>query len=163
MPLPREILAAQVDEILKAREILGKPSNAEWSASSRGALDELAKTLIGKLHEQATELSDKRQYRQAEVAVARGQRLSPNDEKLSELLVKIKALKSDPKSANISGTWVCNEDGNALQMTLTDTGADAVAWNLSDAGGGRQITGSFNRTGVALDGTRPLEMRWRPR
>ena len=54
--------------------------------------------------------------------------------------MKIKALKSDPKSANISGTWVCNEDGNALQMTLTDTGADAVAWNLSDAGGGRQIT-----------------------
>ena len=147
-----------VDEILKAREILEKPSNAEWSASVRVGVDELAKTLVGKLHEQATELSDKRQYRQAEAAVARGQRLSPNDEKLSELLVKIKALKSDPKSANISGTWVCNEDGNALQMTLTDTGADAVAWNLSDAGG-RQITGSFKRAGVALDGTRPLEMR----
>ncbi len=44
-------------------------------------------------------------------------------------------------------------------MTLTDTGADAVAWNLSDAGGGRQSTGSFKRSGLALEGTRPLEMR----
>ena len=88
--------------------------------------------------------------------------LSPNDEKLSELLVKIKALKADPKSANISGTWVCNEDGNALEMTLKDTGADAVAWNLSEAGGGRQTTGSFTRTGAALEGTRPLEMRGVP-
>jgi tetratricopeptide (TPR) repeat protein len=148
-----------VDEILKAREILGRPSNAEWSASSRGALDELAKTLVGKLREQATELTDKRQYRQAEVLVARGQRLSPADEKLSELLARIKTLKADPKSANISGAWVCNEDGNALQMTLTDTGADAVSWNLSDAGGGRQFTGAFKRTGGALEGTRPMEIR----
>ena len=97
MPLPRGILGAPIDEILKARAILEKPSNAQWSASSRGGLDELAKTLIGKVHEQATELSDKRQYRQAEAAVARGQRLSPNDGKLSELLAKIKALKTIPR------------------------------------------------------------------
>jgi len=146
-----------VDEILKAREILERLSSA---ASSRGVLDELAKTLIDKLHEQATELSDKRQYRQAETAVALGQRLSPKDEKLAEILARIKGLKADPKSANISGTWVCNENGKALEMTLKDTGADAVPWSLSeDRWGGQEATGSFTRTGAVLDGTRPLEMR----
>ena len=63
----------EVGEILKAREILGShptptPNGAQ---ASRVAVDELAKTVIGKLHEQATELTDKRQYRQAEVLVAR--------------------------------------------------------------------------------------------
>ena len=130
-----KISRGAVDEILKAREILERPANATWGTSNRGVLDELAKTLIGKLHEQATDLSDKRQYRKAEAAVTLGQRLSPKDEKLSELLVKIKALKSDPKSANISGTWVCHEDGNVLEMTLTDSGADAVGWTLSEAEG----------------------------
>jgi hypothetical protein len=46
-----------VDEIVKAREILERPANATWGAPSRGLLDESAKTLIGKLHEQATDLS----------------------------------------------------------------------------------------------------------
>ena len=44
-------------------------------------------------------------------------------------------------------------------MTLSDSGADAMAWSLSEAGGGRQITGSFTRKGAALEGTRPFEMR----
>ena len=108
----------------------------------------------------ATDLADKRQYARAEAAVTLGQRLSPKDEQLSELLVKIEALKSDPKSANISGTWVCNENGNVPKMTLTDSGADDVAWTLSEAGGGgRQNTGVFTRTGAALEGTRPFEMQ----
>jgi hypothetical protein len=94
--------------------------------------------------------------------VTLGQRLSPKDEKLSELLVKISDLKSDPKSANISGTWDCNEDSNALQMTLTDSGASAVAWSLSEAGGGRQVIGSFTRKEATLEGTRPFELRGVP-
>ena len=91
--------------------------------------------------------------------MALGQRLSPTNEKLSELLVKTKALKSDPKSANITGEWVCNENGNALQMTLTDTGADSVGFTLSESRGSRQITGSFTRKEVALEGTRPAEIQ----
>ena len=131
-----EDLRGAVDEIVKAREILKRPANATWGTANRGVLDELAKTLIGKLHEQATALSDKRQYGKAEAAVTLGQRLSPRDEQLSEVLVKIEALKSDPKSANISGKWVCQANSNVLEMTLTDSGADAVAWSLK--GGGRQ-------------------------
>ena len=121
---------------------------------SRGVLDELAKTLIGKLHEQATVLSDKRQYRKAEAAVARGQRLSPNDEKLAELLGKIKDLKADPKSANISGGWVYQVGGNVMTMGLKDTGADTVAWSLT--GDGQQSSGSFTRMGAGLEGTSPV-------
>ena len=162
VPSPLKICAA-VHEIVKAREILERPYNAPWGTPTRGVLDELAKTLVGKLHEQAADLSDKRQYREAEAAVTLGQRLSPKDEQLSEVLAKITTLKSDPKSANISGTWVCHEDGNALEMMLTDNGANAVAWRLSEAGGGgRQTTGSFTRTGAAMDGTRPFEMRGVP-
>lgn len=151
-----------VDEIVKAREILEKLANAAWGTPNRSAMDELAKTLIGKLHEQATNLSEKRQYREAEAAVMLGQRLSPKDEKLSEALVTIRVLKSDPKSANISGTWVCREDGNVLEMALTDSGANAVAWSLSEEGGGQQVTGSFTRKEATLEGTRPLEMRGVP-
>jgi hypothetical protein len=155
-----EDLRGAVEEIVKAREILERPGNATWGAAKRGVLDELAKTLIGKLHEQATGLSDKRQYRKAEAAVTLGRRLSPRDEQLSEVLVRIEALKSDPKSANISGKWVCQENGNVLEMTLTDSGADDVAWTLSEArGGGRQVTGAFTRTGAVLEGTRPFEMQ----
>jgi tetratricopeptide (TPR) repeat protein len=144
-----------VDEILQANEILKKPSNAGWSASHRGALDELAKTLIGKLHEQATALSEKRQYRQAEVIVARGQRLAPDDKRLSELLAKIKALKVSPESANISGTWVGQVGGNALEMALKDTGADAVAF--TGRGGDQQAVGSFTRKGAVLENTSPFQ------
>jgi hypothetical protein len=158
-----ENLRGAVHEIVKAREILERPSNAPWGTPNRGVLDKLAKTLVGKLHEQATDLSDKRQYREAEAAVTLGQLLLPKDEQLSEVLAKITVLKSDPKSANISGTWGCHENGNVLEMTLMDSGANAVAWSLSEAGGGgRQTTGSFTRTGAALDGTRPFEMRGVP-
>ena len=45
-------------------------------------------------------------------------------------------------------------------MTLKDTGADSVAWGLSEAGGGgRQITGSFTRKGAVLEGTRPFQVQ----
>ena len=54
-----------IDEIVKAYEILEKPSNATWSSSSRKTLDNLVNTIIGKLHEQATKLSEKRQYEDA--------------------------------------------------------------------------------------------------
>ena len=88
-----EDLRSAVHEIVKAREILDRPSNAPWGTSNRGVLDEMAKTLVGKLHEQATDLSGKRQYREAEAAVALGQRLLPKDEQLSDVLAKITALR----------------------------------------------------------------------
>ena len=155
-----EDLRGAVDEIVKAHEILKIPANATWGAVKRGVLDQLAKTLIGKLHEQATALSDKRQYGKAEAAVTLGQRLSPRDGQLSELLVKIEALKSDPKSANISGKWVCQANGNVLEMTLTDSGANDVAWSLN--GGGQQGSGSFTRAGTGLEGTGPSQMQGVP-
>ena len=59
-----------VDEIVKAREILKRTGQRHvGEMANRGALDELAKTLLGKLHEQATALSDKRQYGKAEAAI----------------------------------------------------------------------------------------------
>ena len=155
-----EDLRGAVDEIIQAREILEKPTNATWAAPNRDVLAQLAKTPIDRLRKQATDLSGKRQYQEAEEAVRLGQRLSPKDEQLLDLLTKISTLKSDPKSANISGTWVCHEDGNVVKMILTDSGTDSVAWALSETGSsGREITGAFTRTGAALEGRRPFEMQ----
>ena len=108
-----------VDEIVKTHEILEKPSNATWSASSRSVLDKLANTLIGKLHEQATELSDNRQYEDAKKKARLGLRLPSRGDKLSQLLKEIGKREDDPKTANISGRWVAP---NGLECQLTDDG-----------------------------------------
>lgn len=148
-----------VPEILEARKILERPSNADPSRSSSGALDELVKSLINKVREQATELCDKRQYQKAEALIAMVRPVSRKDDGLLELAEKIKILKDDPKSTNISGTWQCNDDGNANQMTLTDTGADSVAWSLSKSKRDHQNTGTFTRKGAALEGKKTVEVR----
>ena len=143
-----ENLRGAVDEIVKARDILKRPSNASWSTPDGSALDELAKTVVGKLHEQAVERSGKRQYREAKRKIACGLRLSPTDETLLELLKTVKELETDPKTANISGKWA-SPDGT--EMTLNDTGADTIAFKAPNG------SGSFTRTGAALKGTGPFQ------
>jgi serine/threonine protein kinase len=112
-----------VDEIRKAHAILAKPSNAEWSTFSRAAVDELAKTLIGKLYEQAKELSARRQYPDAKKKVRLGLRLSTRDEQLSQLLKEIEKLEVDPKTANISGMWLSSRD---VIFQLIDNGSNTI-------------------------------------
>ena len=137
-----ENLRGAVDEIHKAREILERPSNASWSTPGSSALDELAKTVVGRLHEQAVELSGKRQYREAKRKIDCGLRLSPTDEKLLELLKKVKELETDPATASISGKWA-SQDGT--EMTLDDTGTDTIAFRSPN------WTGSFTRKGASLE------------
>ena len=108
-----------IDEIVKTYEILDKPSNATWSASSKTTMDKLANTLIGKLHEQATKLSDNRQYEDAKKTGAARTPLPSRDDKLSQLLKEIEKREDDPKTANISGRWVAP---NGLECQLTDDG-----------------------------------------
>jgi hypothetical protein len=114
-----------VDEILKAYRILEKPLNATWSTSRRVVLDKLAKTLIEKLFEQATERSDKRQYEEAKEKVRLGLQLRSQDERLSQLLKEIEQREADPKTVNVTGTWL--SQGGA-QYQLIDDGTDTIAF-----------------------------------
>ncbi len=128
--------------LLPAREILEKPSNADWRKSYQEELEKLAQHVREKLLTQAKDLMDKRQYEEAKRAVTGGQRLFPKDEELSQLGGRIKQLESDPKTANISGTWVSKGDGNSFEITLTDTGKDpgtgkdTVRWSISQRDNG---------------------------
>jgi tetratricopeptide (TPR) repeat protein len=117
-----------VDEIVKAREILEKPSNTTWSESVRSTLDRLAKTLTGKLHEQATELSDKRQYDDAKNKVRIGLRLLPKDQTLSQLLKEIEQREDDPKTMNISGIWMSLGGG---EYEFKDTGGALITCQVT--------------------------------
>ena len=72
-------------------------------SQSRCSGDELAKTLIGKLHEQATALSDKRQYGKSRGGSdAWPAIVAERMNNWSKVLVKIEASRSYLKSANIS-------------------------------------------------------------
>jgi hypothetical protein len=138
-----------VEEILNARTILEKPSNVSWSGADRVAVDQLAKTLIGDLHDQAEKSSKKRGYQEAKEKVELGLRLSPKDERLSELKKKIEELEADPKTANLSGKWV----GPNGECELIDNGTDAIGYKAVKLPEGvRECTGGWTRKGDKLDG-----------
>jgi serine/threonine protein kinase len=139
-----------VDEIVKAYEILDKPSNAAWSKPGRSAVDELTKTLVGKLNEQATELSDKRQYEEAKEKVRLGLRLPSRNEKLSELLKDIEQREADPKTVNLSGRWVLP---NGAECELTDSGTDIIGYKAVRLPNTiRACIGEWKRMGEKLSG-----------
>ena len=145
-----EDFGGAVDEILKAGQILEKPSNTPRSAPGRSPVDELAKTLIGKLHDQAKELSDRKQYDEAKKKLRLGLQLPSKDDRLPELLKEIQKLEADPKTANISGKWVTP---NGAECKLTDSGTDTIRYEVVKLPQGiRSCVGGWTRTGDKLTG-----------
>jgi serine/threonine protein kinase len=138
-----------VDEIVKAYGILKKPSNAAWSAPIRGAVDELAKTVVGKLHEQATKLFAKRRYDDAKEKVSLGLRLSSKDEALSQLRNEIEQREADPKTASLSGRWMAL-DGTSCR--LTDDGTDTIGYEAVKLPDNVSCVGTFKRQEAKLEG-----------
>jgi serine/threonine protein kinase len=139
-----------VDEMRTAYGILEKPSNATWSPRIRSTVDELAKNLVGRLHEEATELSDKRQYEDAKEKVRLGLQLPSKDETLLQLLKEIEQREADPKTANLTGRWVLP---NGAECELTDSGTDIIRYKsvrLPDTIS--TCIGEWKRTGERLSG-----------
>lgn len=161
--IDRGELAAAVDEIIAARELLFASANASWTSVLRQPIDVLAAEVRDAACDQAQKLAEQRQYEEALRSLAIAVKLSSTDAKVVNLRAQIEMLSTGAKTADLSGTWrappgLRTPRGMQLapditEFELTDRGNQVTVKAVQAPAMVQDFTGEFRRFGTRLEGT----------